>query len=1043
MLDNYNAAVAPGPQHEPDRPGNHGPQSPKVRLIAFYLPQFHPIPENDAWWGAGFTEWTNVTKALPRFAGHVQPRLPADLGFYDLREATVMRRQIALARRYGIHGFCFHYYWFNGRRILEAPLDLLLADPSLDMPFCINWANENWTRRWDGHEDDVLLAQAHSPEDDVAFARNLIAIVKDPRYITIDGRPVVMIYRPGLLPNAMATLRRWRAEFGRAGVMTPYVVMAQGFNDLDPRLHGLDAACEFPPHKLAVTSPINATLHLLDPNFTGHVLDYNDVARHAMSLAAPPYKLFRCVSPSWDNEARRPGAGFTLAHATPAAYGRWLDWACATAMAEAGHPDERIVFINAWNEWAEGAYLEPDRHFGHAYLAETARVLHRLEPVAASAPAQLSQDGRTHLALVSHDARFHGAQVVALALARSLVIDHNIALRVLIGGPGELTSQFEDVAPTETVPGEFNDAAAWRQAARRLAKAGVTAVLLNTLVSARATIAMRGAGLRIVQLVHELPSLIRQYKLEEACRDAAAHAAAVVFPSAFVRDQFLALAGPIRGRTVLRHQGLHMTQLTPDQRAAGRQRVRHELGVTDDQRLILGVGYGEWRKGIDLWPFLIKAVISRHPGTMFVWVGKVEPTLQHWLTHDLRVCGLAQHLIFYGTTNVLFDLYAAADAFILTSREDPFPSVVVEAMAAGLPTLVFRDSGGIVDLVEGAGGVVVPYLDLPAMADALVAILDDDDAARETGRRLARRIAGEFAYADYAADLIALARPPAVSVVVPNFNYAKYLRQRIESIWAQTVTVAEIIILDDHSTDDSEAVIAELAQRRGVTLRVVRNDVNSGSVSRQWARGVALAQGDLVWIAEADDFADPAFLAGVLPAFDDRATVLSYSQSRMVDEDGRVIAPDYLGYVADIDPVRWTDDFRASGPEEVAGALAVKNVVPNVSAAVFRRAALAAVLETHLEAMAACQNAADWLCYIRLLQDGGAVAFTARPLNNHRRHAKGITIANADRRHFEEIVAMQDLAASVAPVSPATRAVALSYRAAVARQFGLAAEAAA
>jgi hypothetical protein len=156
-----------------------------------------------------------------------------------------------------------------------------------------------------------------------------------------------------------------------------------------------------------------------------------------------------------------------------------------------------------------------------------------------------------------------------------------------------------------------------------------------------------------------------------------------------------------------------------------------------------------------------------------------------------------------------------------------------------------------------------------------------------------------------------------------------------------------------------------------------------------------------------------------------------------------VRAPDYLDYVADIDPARWTADYRASGPDEVTGALAVKNVVPNVSAAVFRRAALAAVLDDHLDAMAACQNAADWLCYIRLLQDGGAVAFTARPLNNHRRHAKGVTISNADRRHLDEIVAMQDLAASVAPVPTATRATALAYRKAVATQFGLPTEAAA
>jgi lipopolysaccharide biosynthesis protein len=368
------ASIAPGPFYQDDatdlprvRPG--------VRLIAFYLPQFHPLPENDAWWGAGFTEWTNVRRGRPRFAGHVQPRLPGELGFYDLRDPAVMRRQIALARRYGVGGFCFHHYWFNGRRLLEKPLEMLLADPSLDMPFCINWANENWTRRWDGNDDEILIGQAHSADDDVAFAESLLPIVRDPRYITVDGRPLVMIYRPGLLPSPLATMRRWRVAFMAAGLANPCIVMAQGFGDADPRQYGIDAAVEFPPHKVAVTPSINDDLHILDPAFAGRVLDYAAVARHAMALPRPSYRLFRGVAPSWDNEARRPGRGMTLAHANPARYGAWLRQACRAAIAEASHPDERIVFVNAWNEWGEGAYLEPDRHFGHAYLIATAQAL--------------------------------------------------------------------------------------------------------------------------------------------------------------------------------------------------------------------------------------------------------------------------------------------------------------------------------------------------------------------------------------------------------------------------------------------------------------------------------------------------------------------------------------------------------------------------------------------------------------------------------------------------------------------------------------------
>jgi glycosyltransferase involved in cell wall biosynthesis len=1035
LLNQIQSSTSPGPFFQPDSDRSPAPLHPKVKLIAFYLPQYHPIPENDAWWGRGFTEWTNVTKALPRFVGHVQPRLPTDLGFYDLRNPDILRQQAKIAQRYGIGGFCFHYYWFNGHRMLEKPLELLLSDPSIDIPFCINWANENWTRRWDGLDGDVLMAQSHSPQDDVDFARNLISIVSDPRYIRVDGRPLVMIYRPLLLPEPVATMRRWRVEFARAGLGNPYIVMAQAFDSFDPRLYGVDAAVEFPPHKIAVTRGIHNTLTMLDPNFAGHVVDYDEISQHAMSLSAPPFKLFRGVCPAWDNEARKPGRGFTLANSTPAAYGRWLASACQVAIEEASHADERIVFINAWNEWAEGAYLEPDRHFGHAYLAETARVLTALDRP--SAKAAIAADGRIHLGLISHDAHFHGAQVVALAIARTLVVDHNIALTILIGGPGELTPQFEALAPTETVPGNFDDLGAWLDAAHRLAASGVTAVLANTLVSARAIRALQEAGLRIIQLVHELPAVIRQYHLEDASRNAAAHAAAIVFASTYVRDRFLEIAGPIRGRTVVRHQGLHMRRLAPAERPGLRNATRRQLGIGDDRRVVLGIGYGDLRKGLDLWPALIRRVVAKCPMAMFVWVGRVDPEVHRKLDRDLRKMGLQKYLLLPGTFSDLAGIYVAGDAFALTSREDPFPSVVVEAMASGVPTVVFRDSGGIVDLVRDAGGVTVPYMDIDAMGDALTRILLDPTATETMGATLAARIARDFEYADYGADLIALACAPFVSVVVPNFNYGRHLRQRIQSIWAQSIPISELIILDDASTDNSAAMIAELANESPFPIRVVRNDVNSGSVSRQWARGVAMARGEFVWIAEADDFADPEFLAAVLPAFDDPETVLSYSESRMADENGEITAPDYRGYVSDIDPVRWTRDFQATGPNEVATALSVKNTVPNVSAVVFRRKALAAVLHDHLAAMADHRYAADWLCYIRLLQHGGKVAFTTRALNTHRRHASSVTVSPDNRRHFKEIVAMQDLAATVVPVTPATRAIAIRYRDNVAKQFGL------
>ena len=263
-----------------------GIQSP-VRLIAYYLPQFHPIPENDAWWGTGFTEWTNVTRGLPRFKGHYQPHLPGDLGFYDLRLPQVLRRQAELVRDHGLAGLCFHYYWFNGKPLLDMPIRLLLEHKDIELSFCVNWANENWSRRWDGNDQDILMRQTYSPEDDIAFAGSLEPLFRDPRYIRINGRPLLMLYRPSLLPDAKATVRRWRAHFESVGLGNPYVVMAQGFGDDDPSPYGMDAAAGFPPHRSGLDAPaIQGSLEYLDANFQGIVVQYADMVAAALARSA-------------------------------------------------------------------------------------------------------------------------------------------------------------------------------------------------------------------------------------------------------------------------------------------------------------------------------------------------------------------------------------------------------------------------------------------------------------------------------------------------------------------------------------------------------------------------------------------------------------------------------------------------------------------------------------------------------------------------------------------------------------------------------------
>lgn len=359
-----------------------------IKAIAFYLPQFHRIPENDAWWGAGFTEWTNVVRARPQFPGHEQPHEPGELGYYDLRDVSVQYRQAALAREHGLHGFCFHHYWFAGTRLLRRPLDQLLAHPDLDIAFCLCWSNENWTRRWDGNEQDVLIAQRHSPEDDLAFIRDIAPALADRRYIRVDGRPLLVVYRPELLPDAAATAARWRAWSRQSGVGDLFLVGTQAFERRDPRTFGFDAAMDFAPNNLGAPD-ITASVPGVSPDFRGVIYDYRYLVDYARRMTPPPYRLFRSVAPRWDNEARRPGRGSIFAHSSPDLYRQALEHTCRYTHAHLA--DTPFVFINAWNEWAESAYLEPDRRHGDAYLRATRAALtacHAPAPARSVAPSR-------------------------------------------------------------------------------------------------------------------------------------------------------------------------------------------------------------------------------------------------------------------------------------------------------------------------------------------------------------------------------------------------------------------------------------------------------------------------------------------------------------------------------------------------------------------------------------------------------------------------------------------------------------------------------
>ena len=339
----------------------------EVKTYAFYLPQFHRVKENDLWWSQGFTEWTNTSRAKPAFEGHIQPRLPADLGFYDLTNPQTLAEQAALAKRYGVDGFAVYHYSFGGRRILEGPIETLLANPHIDFPFFLCWANENWSRRWDGGDNEPLLEQPKTKEAEAAVAADLAKHFTDPRYVRFDDRPVVMVYRSADLIDPKAFAERLRAEAETLNVPEPYIVnvqsMEQAHQPITLETLGFDAACEFAPHGFGAPAEVPPG----GEHFLGAVYDYAESLSLLAAKEGQDGAYYRCAFPGWDNTPRRAKDGNVFVGADPSAFRAHLDWLINDARKRLP-PGRRAIFINAWNEWAEGAFLEPDHVYGHGWL---------------------------------------------------------------------------------------------------------------------------------------------------------------------------------------------------------------------------------------------------------------------------------------------------------------------------------------------------------------------------------------------------------------------------------------------------------------------------------------------------------------------------------------------------------------------------------------------------------------------------------------------------------------------------------------------------
>jgi len=1003
------------------------PEQVPVRLIALYLPQFHAIAENDLWWGEGFTEWTNVRPAQPQFQGHYQPHIPDELGYYNLLDPAVQRRQVELAKLYGVGGFCFYFYWFGGKRLLERPLENYLNNRELDLPFCLCWANENWSRRWDGLDCEILMAQQHSPEDDLAFIAHVAGYMRDARYIRINGRPLLVVYWPGLLPSAKATARRWRTWCRDNGLGEIYLAYTQSFETVHPDKYGFDAAIEFPPNN---SSPPDITQSVtpLGKDFGGTVYDWRFFAGRSRNYKKPSYPLFRGVCPSWDNTARRKNRATVFLNTSPQVYQKWLSNAIRETCERIENVDERLIFVNAWNEWAEGAHLEPDQRFGYAWLDATRKAL----------LGQSQVDADRRIIVVSHDAHPHGAQFLALGMVRSLTCDLGFAVEVVLLGQGRLKADFAALAPVHDLSGSGPEGSAAKKLAGALVLRGFRRALVNTTVSGWLVPVFREAGIESVCLVHELPGVIRDHGLSDNALHIASAARRVVFPAQMVADGFAQFATIDPDRQVIRPQGLYRRNGWRYDRQKAKDELRHKLSLAPEVKVVLAVGYADQRKGVDLFVESALAILAKRSDVEFVWVGHWEQGMQAQIERRLFDNPYRNRLRFVGYDPDTALYHAASDVYALTSREDPFPNVVLESFDVAVPVVAFAGTGGAAELVERVGGLVVPAHDTARFAEAVCRLLDDADLAGDRGARAQDHVDRHFSFRPYLFDLLGMLglNLPRISVIVPNYNYARYIEQRLESIRGQSVPFYELILLDDASTDDSVRKMEHWLTTNRIEARLIVNRSNSGNVFAQWQQGVSLATGEYLWIAEADDLSDLDFLATVLPPFFSEKTVLSYCESRQIDADGTVVAKNYHEYLAQVSLHRWRATYSACGSEEICSSLSVMNTIPNVSAVVFRREAIASVFSRHFKEISRFRKAGDWIVYLRTLADGD-IAFSPHPANSHRRHGSSVIAGSSAQSMCREIAEVQQLVAQEYNLGDEAQRKAAQYLALLHKQFGL------
>lgn len=625
------------------------------------------------------------------------------------------------------------------------------------------------------------------------------------------------------------------------------------------------------------------------------------------------------------------------------------------------------------------------------------------------------------IVLISHDARQEGAPLIALSIAKYLKEQYkkNVYTVLIQGGP--LEKEFKKYGTVYNLNERnlysLENEEKVIQLFQKLKNLGAKECICNTVVTGNLLPILKKLKFKCVSLVHELPTSIKICGLTQASKNTALLSDKVIFPSNYVMDTFLNEFSFNESKAIVKPQGVRKNKYFL-RKIQCKTNICKKISIEKNSKIILGCGNADLRKGFDIFCQVAKSVIRQYKDDYvhFLWLGnRPDKMLEQFMKHDLKKLGIFEQIHFIDYLEDPLEIFAAADVFLLTSREDPFPSVVLEAMDSGTPVIAFKDGGGSPEILINGCGIVVPYLDVSAMADKTIELLYDKEKYNNITRKAKEKIVKEFDYIKYVGFIIRLFEKKnlknsktksdlvensfKVSVIIPNYNYEKFLEERINSILYQTYKPFEIIFLDDASKDNSILAASKLLDNSDIPYQIIENTENVGCF-KQWSKGIQKAKGDLIWIAEADDFCELNFLEKMVKRFADGEVNLVYSQSQVVNEYSQKINYSYIDYTRYISFDKWLRDYCRYGIDEVNDSLSIQNTIPNASAVVIRKSALEG-LEKYLIKYKTC---GDWLTYIYVLRKG-KLYFCSDILNYHRKHPKSIiSVYKHNFVHLSEMI---------------------------------------